>query len=450
MIDKIKYQLFLKHSHIAPLVVFRIVFCSILFLSTIRFMAKGWVYDLYVAPKFYFTYYGFEWIKPLSETWMYGLFILLAISFLFQAFGLFYRIASIFSFLAFSYIELIDKTNYLNHYYFVSIVCFLLIFLPAHRYFSLDTLRNPNIKRNHIVYGLLFLLQLQLAIVYFFAGVAKVNYDWLINAMPLQIWLPSKSDVPFIGSLFEEQWTAYVFSWFGAIYDLIIPFLMWDFRTRKFAYVMVIVFHLLTALLFPIGVFPFVMIGSSLIFFSENFHKKLISFFQKSVLMEAPILLKFKMPFVSKFSFILISLFILIQLAIPMRYLLYPGNLFWNEEGYRFSWRVMLMEKAGYGIFHIEDPKSGRSWEVNNYDYLTPNQEKMMSTQADMILQYAHFLKEEIQNNYHFDPIITAEVYVSLNGEASRLFIDPTIDLTKEVESLAHKQWIIPHEKQLN
>src|SRR5690606_5724759 len=85
-----------------------------------------------------------------------------------------------------------------------------------------------------------------------------------------------------------------------------------------------------------------------------------------------------------------LTIYFLVQITFPFRYLAYPGKLFWTEEGYRFSWRVMLMEKAGYAIFHITDPESGRSWEANNYDFLTPNQEKMMATQPDMILQFAH------------------------------------------------------------
>jgi len=43
--------------------------------------------------------------------------------------------------------------------------------------------------------------------------------------------------------------------------------------------------------------------------------------------------------------------FFVIQIFFPWRYLLYPGELFWTEQGYRFSWRVMLMEKAGNSNF---------------------------------------------------------------------------------------------------
>ena len=69
-----------------------------------------------------------------------------------------------------------------------------------------------------------------------------------------------------------------------------------------------------------------------------------------------------------------------------------------------------------------------------------------MSTQPDMILQYAHFLEDKYQEQGIADPEIRVEAYVTLNGSGSRLFIDPEVDLTRERESFAHKDWILPFE----
>ncbi|MBZ0097553.1 MAG: HTTM domain-containing protein, partial [Taibaiella sp.] len=117
-------QHFGKPVYSASLAVFRMVFGLMLLFSTIRFWAKGWIEELYINPKFYFSYYGFEWVKPLGD-YTYILFIVCGISALLFALGLFYRIASVLLFLSFTYIELMDKTNYLNHYYFVTLVLFL-------------------------------------------------------------------------------------------------------------------------------------------------------------------------------------------------------------------------------------------------------------------------------------------------------------------------------------
>lgn len=440
-----------RQVSIAPLVMIRIIFGLIMSASTIRFMANGWVHDLYVSPKVYFPFYGFEWVKPLPELGMYLLFFSLIISFLFIAAGAFYRIATAYSFLAFTYIELIDKTNYLNHYYFVSIFCLLLIFLPANKSFSVDVYRKPSLKSEKTAWGNILILQLQLAIVYFFAGLAKLNPDWLFEAMPLKIWLPAQADIWLIGPMLAKDWVAYAFSWGGAIYDLSIPFFLFYKPTRKYAYLLVIVFHLLTWFLFNIGMFPFIMIGATLIFFSAEFHQQTIDFLQRIIGLKRSqfvdsIPAKLSLSTAKKVFF---STFLILQVLIPLRHLAYPGDLFWTEQGYRFSWRVMLMEKAGYTIFHITDPSSNRSWEVNNYDFLTPVQEKMMSTQADMILQFAHHLEGYYQSHGISNPKITAESYVSLNGSASRLYIDPKLDLTKVSDSFSPKDWILSPSHQI-
>jgi hypothetical protein len=428
--------------HIAPLAIFRILFGAMMFFSILRFAAKGWIYDLYVKPQFFFAYPGFEWLKPLGESGMYFIFAALALSFLMVMLGLFYRVSSVAAFLLFTYVELLDRSNYLNHYYFISIVSFLLCFLPAHRFFSLDVKRKPSLKITHIPFWMTAAIKLQLGMVYFFAGVAKINYDWLFNAMPLQLWLPPRQDMPIIGFLFKYTGVAYFFSWFGCIYDLTIPFFLCFRKTRPWAYFFVIVFHVLTGMLFYIGMFPYIMIVSTLVFFGEDFHLKVISFFGGNQLSNNKInaLPTLKMTLLSVF----LSLFFFIQILLPFRYILYPGKLFWHEEGYRFSWRVMLMEKGGYAVFKLKDKDSGRKWEVKNYDFLTPVQEKMMSTQPDMLLQFARFLEAK----YHKEGIrnleIKVECYVTLNGSSSQLLIDPEVDLTQIEEGLGSRKWVLP------
>ncbi len=439
-----------KASHLAPLAVFRILLGSILFLGVIRFYLNGWIDEMYVEPKFFFSYYGFEWLPRPNEFFLYAIFGLMALGFLGIALGLFYRVSASTAFLCFTYIELLDKTNYLNHYYFVSLVCLLLLFVPAHRYFSIDSWRKPSLHASHAPYWTLLVFKLQLGIVYFFAGVAKLNSDWLFEAMPLIIWLPAKADLPLLGPLLSLPWLAFLFSWFGAAYDLCIPFLLWRKNTRVTAFVLVAVFHLLTWLLFPIGLFPFIMIASSLIFFSSEFHLRIIGFL-RSLLPSQPE--KNQVSFVIQkqpLFLAVLSFFFFVQLLLPMRYLAYPGDLFWTEEGYRFSWRVMLMEKAGYVIFHITDPKTGLRWEAQNYAHLSSNQEKMMSTQADMILQFAHYLKDWYALKGVQNPIITAEAYVSLNGRMSQAFINPEINLCEIKDGFAHKSWILPSPKTLS
>ena len=428
---------------IAPLVVFRVIFGGIMLASVIRFASLGWIKSLYIDPQLHFSYFGFEWVQALPATGMYAVFAVMALSALGIMLGAFYRWSAVLFFLTFTYVELIDKTTYLNHYYFISLVALLMIFLPAGRAYSLDVLRNPSLRLEKVPFWNVGVIRMQLGLVYVFAGIAKLHPDWLLHAQPLTIWLPPHSDMPFIGPLFEWKATAYFFSWAGALYDLTIPFWLLCRPSRPWAYLAVIGFHIMTWLLFPIGMFPFIMIGSTLVFFPATFHQRILSrldrFFQSRPEHSRPVR-------TSVFVRGALVVFFAVQLALPFRYALYPGNLFWNEEGYRFSWRVMLMEKAGYAIFKITDPATGRTGEVINSDYLTVFQEKMMATQPDMILQFAHWLENEYQRQGIANPEVRVACYVTLNGSGTRLYIDPYRDLTKINESFAHRDWVIPYQ----
>ncbi len=438
-------QRFGKPAYSASLAVFRVVFGLLILGSTLRFWAKGWIEELYIQPDFFFSYYGFEWAKPLGE-YTYILFFICGISALFFALGWFYRLASVLLLLSFTYIELMDKTNYLNHYYFVSLVLFLMVWLPANVNFSIDAIRKPKLSKRFIPLWTVGSIRLMMGIVYVYAGLAKLNSDWLVEAMPLRLWLPANNDMPLIGGLFNHLWVAYAFSWFGAIYDLTIPLFLLNRKTRPFAYATVIIFHMLTALLFPIGVFPYVMIVSALVFFDskdiDNALQKL-----KTAFSWLPIATSHNnyifAPLKQRIVAPLFIIFFTLQLLMPWRYLLNKGELFWTENGYRFSWRVMLMEKMGYAQFVVKDAKTGEKIAINNNDFLTRSQEKMMATQPDFILQYADFLQEHYETKGMNDPEVYATIYVAMNGRRSRLYADTSVNLAKEKDGFKTKSWIL-------
>ncbi len=439
---------FNSYSESATLAFFRLAFGFMMLFSLIRFVSYNWVEEFYIKPQFHFTYYGFGWVKTLG-IYTYLLFIISGIAAFCVAIGFKYRIAIITFFLSFTYIELIDKTTYLNHYYFVSVISFIMIFLPANAYFSIDAVKNPKNAFQKIPSWNIDIIKLLLAIVYFYAGLAKLNSDWLISAMPLKIWLPNNIDLPVIGSLFNENWVHYAFSWTGMIYDLGIVFLLLYKRTRIFAFVIVVIFHVLTRILFPIGVFPYIMIVSTLIFFDANFHKKCLFFLAKMLKFNKDIFENDKILIDKKSTFdilkhTIIILFISFQILFPFRYLLYNNELFWTEEGFRFSWRVMIMEKAGYTQFIIKDATLKKEIRINNGNFLTRFQEKQMSFQPDFILEYAHYLCEYYKKQGWKKPEVYVESYVALNGRLSQKYINQKINLANEYESFQPKTWILP------
>ena len=436
-----------KKTEAAPLAVFRIFFGLMMLLGIVRFWANGWIEKLYIEPKFFFSYYGFEWVKPIGN-YTYLLFIICALAAIFVMVGLKYRWAIGIFFLSFTYIELMDKTTYLNHYYFVSVLSLLMLFLPAGAYFSVDAFRDRSKSFQKIPRWCIDSIKGLLALVYIFAGLAKLNSDWLLKALPLKIWLPSKFETPLLGQFFNENWVHYAFSWGGAFYDLAIPFFLMYRKSRPFAFVAVVVFHLLTRVLFPIGMFPYIMIVAAMIFFDASVHKKILVHVSRTFSIPLKLFDNGKsldtLPARTKLISAFLIVFFAVQVVLPLRYLAYPGELFWTEEGYRFSWRVMLTEKAGYAQFKIVDGSSGKWFYVDNTDFLTGFQEKQMAFQPDFILEYAHYLRDHFENQGHQQVEIYVESRVTLNGRRSTALIDPDIDLTQEKESFQTKNWLLP------
>jgi hypothetical protein len=420
-----------KETSILPLAIFRIAFGFLMAFSMFRFIYKGWIEDCYITPNFHFTYQYFNWIKPFDTTTMYGIVILCALAAIGIGLGFLYRISTIVFFITFTYLELIEKSWYLNHYYFVSLVALLLIFVPANRNYSLDSKLKPTIILNNVPNWSIIILKLQLCVVYFFGGVAKLKPDWLLNAQPLKIWLSARTDLPIIGWLFEYEFTAYFFSWSGMLYDLTIPFLLWNKKTRPIAYLLVIVFHILTYALFNIGMFPWLMIFGSLIFITQQEWTKIAHFFSVEISTKKQVNHFKTKPFVIPF----LTIFFILQFTIPFRHFFVTDNVLWTENGFRFAWHVMVMEKNGFTEFTVIDKKTNKRWKEHPSSRLTAIQEKQMSFQPDMIWQYAKFLEKTYNNNGFTNVEIYVNSKVSLNGRSSKTYIEPSKNLL-EIKSV--------------
>jgi hypothetical protein len=415
-----------------------VAFGVLMLIAVGRYFAHGWIEQFFILPQLFFPYPGLEWIVPLPPAAMYALFAGLGVCAAGIALGCWYRASAALFCAGFTYAHLIDRTNYLNHYYLISLVSLLLVFVPAHRVWSLDAWRRPRNAAATVPAWAVWVLRFQIAVVYVFGAVAKLNPDWLLEAQPLRIWLGANLDVPLIGAWFEERWVAYGFSYLGLAFDACIVPLLLLRRTRALAYVGVLAFHLLTALLFPIGMFPWLMIGLTPIFFTPDWPRRLVrrlrTFSQAAGNQEA------RIPSPSPVAISghgggsgrgLLLLYAVIQIAIPLRHLVLPGNLYWSENGMRWSWQIMVMEKYGRAAFTVSDPVVGDAWPVVPSDELTPLQTRMMATQPDMILSYAQHLARRIAQRRGHGVEVRADVRVSLNGRPQRHLIDPGVDLAR-------------------
>jgi len=245
---------------IASIALFRISFGLIMLWEVSRYFKYGWIKQHFIESKYTFTYDGFSWITPWQGDGMYIHFYVLGILAIFIAIGFLYRISAIFFFIGFTYIFLLDKTHYLNHFYLISLISFVLIIIPAHSYYSVDSILFPKIRRKTIPNLYLLLLKFQIAIPYFFGGIAKLNADWL-KGEPMRSWLPvSAEKANLIEDLLIHQHAPMLFSYGGLLFDLlIVPALIFK-PTRLLAFTIAILFHLTNAYIFSIGIFPWFMI----------------------------------------------------------------------------------------------------------------------------------------------------------------------------------------------
>ncbi|MEQ1500935.1 MAG: HTTM domain-containing protein [Myxococcota bacterium] len=425
----------------ASLAVFRIVFGLCGLLGAVRYVGFGWVELLYVTPS-----WSFGWLPdalPAPGPWLYAVYLTLAVASVGVAAGAFRR-ASITLFVAsFLTIELQDQTNYLNHYYLMTLVGIGLAAMPADAAWSVDGWRDPRRLRATIPAWTVNALRLQLGLVYLFAGIAKLDAQWLAGH-PLDIWLATRSSLPVLGPWLVQPWLAPAMAIAGCAYDLTVPLWLALPRTRGAAYLVVVGFHVAVGVLFNIGVFPLLMIGLTPVFFDPSWPRRLAA--RRPVAIGAargaarPSGLA-----VRRWVAPALAGWFAVQLVVPLRHLAYPGDVTWTEEGFRFAWRFLLVEKRGFFRYQVTDPATGQRWTVRPEDELTDRQRHEASFHPEMLLQYAHHLRDRFGADGHPGVRITCDAWVSVNGGASARLIDPTVDLAAEPAwTLAPRRWILP------
>lgn len=408
--------------------------------SCVRLLASGWISTMYVEPRWFFAYPGFDWVRPWPAWGMYLHYAVLAVLALAIATGTFHRIVTPLFTIGFAYTQLIDVTNYLNHYYLVVLLGAQLSLLPANAAWSIDARRKPELRRATVPAWLVWLLRFQIGVVYVFAGLAKLKVDWLVHGQPLNLWLAARTETPIIGALFARPWVAHAMSWAGFVFDTaIVLWLSWR-RTRLLAYGVLIAFHGATGYLFNIGMFPIIMTSSALIFFSPSWPRVLFARLGRRL--PGPDLVPARPRAPSRLMVLAIGIHVVVQIAVPLRHHVYPGSVLWNEDGMRFAWHVLVREKHGDVMFAASFADGARL-EIPPRNYLTARQEREMAGQPDLILQLARHIGRELRGRGFHGFQIHAITAVSLNGRVPAPMIDPTVDLL-EVSDFGPRAWVLP------
>lgn len=396
---------------------------------------NGWIEAILIKPKFTFSFIGFEWLQPLPGNGMYYYFGLIGLTGIGIMLGLRYKFNIILFTLLLSGVYFMQKDVYYNHYYLLLVISILMIFLPANQEKSLDAKFGFVKKATSIPQWIIYVFIAIIGIVYTYAAIAKFYPDWLDGTFT-KILLQRLTTRPFFLNLFSQKWFYISFAYAGIIFDLfIVPFLLYK-RTRNYAFVASLLFHIFNSIALRIGVFPYLALSFAVFFYEPKRIRKI--FFRETIeVNSAPnyhtknLLYYFILPFM------------LVQLLLPLRHHLIKGDVLWTEEGHRLSWRVMLRERTGNIKIKIVDNESKKE---SIYDYhkdLTYIQAKQLAVRPDFIWQYCQRIKEEYQGK---DISIYIDCENAINQKPYQTLIDPDFDMTKaNWDYFFHNEWIVLH-----
>ncbi|MCA9028856.1 MAG: HTTM domain-containing protein [Planctomycetaceae bacterium] len=351
-------------------------------------------------------------------------------------------------FLTFTYTLLAEAALYQNHYYFTSLIAFLLILIPAHRSFSVDALLFRKKASPFIPNWCRWVLMFIVALPYFYGGIAKIDGDWL-HALPMLIWIPQKTNLPVIGPVLAESWVPWTLSYVGLVFDLVVvPLLLWR-KTRWMAYLAAVFFHVTNSVLFSIDIFPWMMILLTTIYFPADWPRKLLG----GAALKVPdeVIQASQTPSLMQRCVLgLVGGFVVWQLVLPLRHFAYPGDAKWTEEGQNFSWRMMLHHKDLFVRFYARDGVTGRVAEIPIGQMLTQRQLLDISRSPEQIAAVSHHFAEIASERIGLKDVeIYAVAIISLNGRKPQLLFDPSLNLLTVDRSWRHQSWVNPLEEPL-
>jgi hypothetical protein len=419
---------------------FRALFGVVLVVQAVALLVQAQAH--YLAPVLLFPYEGFGWLPRPSAWALYGVGGLLVVAGLGVTLGVWFRVCLATFAAGFGYVFLIDQTHYNNHYYLLLLVCALLLPSRADRCFGLRAGSSALVPRWSLA-----LIRAQLVLVYAFAALAKLNADWL-QGEPLHHWLALRgAGGPFV-DLAASRWTALALAYGGLAFDALVgPGLLWR-RTRRAACVLAAAFHLSNALLFEIGVFPWLMLASLLLFLEPGSVRRALSRWPRWArrLGPGPVAASPEALSAPRAACVLGAAYLLVQVAVPLRHTLYPGDVAWTEEGHRFAWRMKLRSKQIELVVLARDPSRPRTWTVNLPAYLTPKQRHEVSTRPQLLHHLAGELRErlEVQLGHPVEIYMRARGSLNYRTHVQEL-VDPECDLSRaDYPVFGSAGWIVP------
>ena len=428
----------------SSLIIFRIIFGLLIFLESVGAIFTGWIKRTLIDPEFTFTVIGFEWLQPLPGNGMYFYYLIMGVFGFLVMIGYKYRWSMISFTILWTATYLMQKASYNNHYYLLILISSFMCLVPANKYLSVDAKLNPGITSYKMPNWTKWVFILQMAIVYTYGAIAKLYPDWL-NTSVLKQLMTAKEHYYIVGDVLQQTWVHYILAYGGIAFDgLIIPLLLFK-PTRKIAFICAIFFHLFNAIVFQVGIFPFLSLAFCLFFFeAKTIHKLFLKHkpFYNSEETNIPAYATVLKP--------ILFIYFAIQVALPIRHWFIPGDVLRTEEGHRLSWRMMLRTKSGRINYKIIDKATGKATYAPHHNLVSPKQSRLLATKPDVIWQFIQYLKAKYRAEGKSVEIYATNSKISINGGKYTPFIDPEVDLTTiEWDTFAHSDWILDPKPEL-
>ncbi len=435
------YQKLFSSISGVQLAVFRFLFGLVIFWEAGRLIFwNDAAYSKYINTVFHFKYPFFEWVKQAPDSIMYVIIAAVACLAILFSVGLFHKIVSPLLFLGYTYLELIDISYWNNHYYFYALILFLFIFI---RPTFVISYHKDKVKIRNAKWWELNILKFLVVLVLFYGGIAKlVNPDWMNGSATTALISLELSKKDIFLSESSISFYSLITKWFGIGIDLVSGFLLLHRKTIVFGLVFLIPFNLLNSYLFNIGSFPYAMLSTLFLFIPNNWYR-LISKTKKFEIVENHSNEK-KIGIIT-----LLTLFIVIQISLPLRHFFIEGNSFWTGEGKLYAWHMMS------GVTHAETNKFvviAKAPFKNNLEkhtldlglYLNEKQIKALSKFPYLAFQFAQFVKSEMQYEGYSDIKVYANMNMGRNGSEMKPVISPFTNLLDvKISYTSHNKWIL-------
>uniref|UniRef100_A0A6Q2YCR2 Vitamin K-dependent gamma-carboxylase n=1 Tax=Esox lucius TaxID=8010 RepID=A0A6Q2YCR2_ESOLU len=412
-----------------------------------------------------------NFLQPLPLDYMYLVYVVMFFGAIGIMLGCFYRLACLMFISTYWYVFFLDKTTWNNHSYLYGLIGFQLTIMDANRYWSIDGLRSPKKRNAQVPLWNYTLLRSQIFIVYFIAGIKKLDADWVEGYSMSYLahhWLFD----PFRMILPNEMVSLLVVHGGGLCLDLSAGYLLFFDATRPYGIFFVSYFHCMNSQLFNIGMFSYTMLATSPLFCYPDWPRRFFAHFPCFLRPVLPLTTPPPQPSTScvypeirntctgaqenisacktsktRFKHKLATLFSILYLTeqffLPYSHFITQGYNNWTNGLYGYSWDMMVHSRS-----HQHVKITYRDGKTGVVGYLNPGvftQSRRWKDHGDMLKQYATCLSHHLPHYNISDPEIYFDIWVSINERFQQRIFDPRVDIVKaDWSPFRPNPWLMP------